>query len=512
MKPRQEEAFNSVIASLNSGIDKQLVNLPTGVGKTVLAAYTAGQFERTLFTVPTIELLDQAINTFRRAYPGSPVAKIHGRSTDHHARFVVGTIGTLYNRLDRIPADAFDLVIVDEAHHATAKTWATTLNHFQPTLRLGLSATPERSDGAPLSNLFDDITYQMTIKDAVEDGYLAPPIGIQVSTEEDLDTVRTTAGDLNQGDLAATINTPSRNNLIVNAWEEHAGPNAPGAGPRGRRTVIFTVSIEHAQHLAEAFTDRGITATWVSGADPERHTKLRDYSMGRYQVICNAAVLTEGWDDPATDCVIMARPTKSKTLYVQAAGRGLRLHPGKQDCLIIDVADNTKRHRLMTVWDFWGTKKPRGQTSGPVALRTATRQALEDVSDIFADLFDQDLELEAFHSMVDLLSPPPDVRPPKARSWHQAPPTAAQVKQLRLLGHDLTDSDWTRGQASALIDNAPAHPNALRTLLAYGFDVLSTSWTVAQANAALAQAQKQGRRQDRTLIHQLSTAHATGGR
>lgn len=500
MKPRQEEAFNSVISALNSGIDKQLVNLPTGVGKTVLAAFTAGQFNRTLFTVPTIELLDQAIATFRRAYPGAPVAKIHGRSTDHHAKFVVGTIGTLYNRLDRIPADAFDLVIVDEAHHATAKTWAATLNHFQPTLRLGLSATPERTDGAPLSNLFDDITYQMTIKDAVEEGYLAPPIGIQVSTEEDLDTVRTTAGDLNQGDLAATINTPSRNNLIVNAWEEHAP---------GRKTVIFTVSIEHAQHLAEAFTDRGINATWVSGADPERHAKLSAYSRGEYQVICNAAVLTEGWDDPATDCVIMARPTKSKTLYVQAAGRGLRLHPGKMDCLIIDVADNTRRHRLMTVWDFWGTKKPRNQPAGPVNMRTATRQALEDVSDLFADLFDTDLELEAYHSMVDLLSPPPDVKPPKARTWHQAPPTAAQVKQLRLLGHDVTDTVWTRGQASALIDNAPAHPNALRTLLAYGFDVLSSTWTVAQANAALADARKQGRRQDRALIHQLT---ASGGR
>jgi len=504
LRPRQTDALTTIFQRLNAGVRKQLIALPTGVGKTVLGVHVANHFQRTLFLVPRQELLEQAITTFNAALPGEPLGIIWGRKSDHHARFNIGMIQTVHARLGRIPADQFDLVIVDEAHHAGAKTWRTTLDHFTPKLRLGLSATPERADGVPLSNLFDEISYEMTIRDAVLEGYLVKPIGIQIRTDTELDEVHTVAGDFNQGELAATVDTPGRNHLVVDKYQGHAA---------GRRAVVFCVSIAHAQNIAKAFQDAGINADWVSGDDNDRETKIAKLKRGDLQILCNAMILTEGFDSPEISAVLMARPTKSKPLYIQCAGRGLRLAPNKSDCIIMDFADNTRRHRLVTAWDFIGRRM--NQQDAGKAVDLVSRNPLEQklgeagadtAQALFEELFDDSMRLDAFAEMVDLLEPAP-AEPTfnyGKKEWHYAQPTPAQLKTLRQLGYDVDTADFTRGQASVMLSRVPAPKPALRQLFLYGFDTLSQEWTVDQANAALKAAARKGLKPNWQRVQQLA--------
>lgn len=503
LRPRQQDALTTIFQRLHAGVDKQLIALPTGVGKTVLGVHTANHFDRTLFLVPRQELLEQAVATFNDALPGEPLGIIWGRKSDHHARFNVGMIQTVHARLAKIPADQFDLVIVDEAHHAGAKTWRKTLDHFTPKLRLGLSATPERSDGVPLSNLFDEVSYEMTIRDAVLEGYLVKPVGIQIRTDTELDEVHTVAGDFNQGELAATVDTPGRNHLVVDKYQEHAA---------GRRAVIFCVSIAHAQNVAKAFQAAGINADWVSGDDTDRETKIAKLKRGELQILTNAMILTEGFDSPEISAVLMARPTKSKALYIQCAGRGLRLAPGKNDCVIMDFADNTRRHRLVTAWDFIGRRMGKNETGKAVDLVGSNKletkvgtAAADTAAGLFEDLFDDSMRLDAFAEMVDLLEPAPSTPTFNygKKEWHYASATPAQLKTLRQLGYDVDTEDFTRGQASAMLSRVPAPQRALKQLFLYGFDTLTQEWTLEQANAALKAASKKGLRPNWERVQQL---------
>ncbi len=210
---------------------------------------------------------------------------------------VVSTIQTVYSRLSQLRRDAFNLVVIDESHHASAKTWRAVADHLSTDLRLGLSATPERSDGVPLSNLFDDVVYQMTVAEAITEGYLCRPKGLQVRTGKSLDGIKTRAGDFAQNQLADTVDTPERNALVAAAYVRHAA---------GRRAVAFAVTIEHAQHLAVALRQAGVNATWVSGDDPDRAEKIAALRSGQCEALCCAMLLTEGFDDPGIGCVLMA--------------------------------------------------------------------------------------------------------------------------------------------------------------------------------------------------------------
>src|SRR5690554_726166 len=236
LRPRQKEAFKAVFENLVKGIDSMLVALPTGVGKTHLALAVAEEFERVLFLVHRTELLQQTIASYRAAYGARPVATIAAgdRGAVMGAHLTVGMIQTVAGRLDRYRPTLFDLVIVDEAHHAMAREWRTVIEHFKPALHLGLSATPERQDGAPLSHLYSVLAYHMTVADAVREGALVEPVALEVQTGTDLSRVKRSRGDYDAAELQRTLNTPQRNRLILDTFLKHG---------RGRKAVAFTAGV-----------------------------------------------------------------------------------------------------------------------------------------------------------------------------------------------------------------------------------------------------------------------------
>ncbi|WP_084662305.1 DEAD/DEAH box helicase [Sulfobacillus thermosulfidooxidans] len=202
---------------------------------------------------------------------------------------------------------------------------------------LGITATPFRTDGQSLHQFFDTVAYRKEIADLIPLGYLAPIRGLRVYSPVALPDPTQT--DFDEADLALAVDTPGRNTLIVETWQKHAAD---------RHTVVFAVNVAHARHLAEAFQTAGIAADWIAGSLPltERRRRLQAFHDRQIQVLVNCTILTEGWDEPAVNCLVMARPTMSPGLYIQMVGRGLRPHPGKTDCLVLDVTD--RQHSLST--------------------------------------------------------------------------------------------------------------------------------------------------------------------
>lgn len=724
LRPRQKDAFRAVFENLNKGIDSMLVALPTGVGKTHLAIALAHQFERVLFLVHRTELLNQTLNSYHAAGNPRSVATITSASRDvaPDAHFTVGMIQTLAGRLDQYAPQRHDLVIVDEAHHSAAAEWRKVIQHFHPELSLGLSATPERQDGAPLSNLYSVLAYHMTVADAVREGALVEPVALEVNTGTDLSNVKRSRGDYDAGELQSALNTPERNDLILKTFLKHG---------RGRKAVAFTAGVQHAKDLERTFNKAGLPSVAIAGADKDRTKKLADLENGKYMVAFNAMLLcldeeteilttdgwvgiddmtaqhqvanwhmntghitfhppreivrrqrganermavleeagrsvrvteghwmihrtaggtwrkdhardligtphhyptsgraqphkattptrgaikqlwnldqvdfetylkhlprtdathppavigdkhqldalqavaatrgydatltplrepapgghlwqlefkpqpdahtatgyrleadwrqervwcvktetrniitrrrgtvtimgnTEGWDDPSIDCVMMCRPTQSKPLYTQAVGRGLRLKPGKTDCLIIDFSDASRTHRLVSIWDFWGSRVKRSLKDPTNLPKEADRKDVELPEG-------SSWSLEAYTELVDLLQPPPiiDEFVLGAFKWHHEPATDKQLTLLANLGYD-TDPvrvEWTKGQASAVIGREPASEKQVRLLIALGYDAVGRTWSRNEASRALAFAEKDGRTPDWTLLNKL---------
>jgi ATP-dependent helicase IRC3 len=465
LKARQQEAQVAIFAALDRGISRQLVNLPTGVGKTVLACHVACNHQSTLFLCHRQELLAQTAATMKRIAPDLG----HGfiRPGEHRIEpegFTVGMIQTVYNRLDRIDPDTFDCVIVDEAHHAASRTWREVLDHFQPRLRLGLTATPERLDGLALSNLFDEIVYSMNLADAVKENYLVPPSAIQCLTSINISAVHTRGGDFAEDELANLVDDPARNAFIAEKYLEHC---------QGRKAIAFACNIAHAKNLVDACLDVGITAEWISGVDSDRADKLERFAKGEYQVLANCQILTEGFDDRSVDAILLCRPTKSKSLFAQMIGRGLRLNEGKTDCRVLDFVDNAGKHSLVTAWRFFGHTAPPANEM-PLGISDEKKKKESRVAAI-------DLE-----RTIDLLKPPPviDEFNYGSRDWHYAPATEKQLLFLQRLGYDVENNDFSKGQACSIIGSQPASWKQLRELADYHYD-LSVEWTRGQASKAL---------------------------
>ena len=347
LRPYQEAAVAAVLAGQTR---RPLLVLPTGSGKTIIAAALSQRVpHRTLFVVHREELVQQAVAKFHLVWPTGDVGIVRGTQDEHDRRVVVASIQTLQQprRWRRLDPASFSLVILDECHHALADSYKAVLTAlgFLPTPRpaqilLGITATPERGDKASLAQVFERIVYRQSIGDLIRQGYLTPVRGLQVRSRVDLSHVRTRAGDFDLKALSLAVDTPTRNRLIVRAWQRYAA---------GRPTVVFTVDVAHAQHVAEAFRAAQIPADWVAGilTRDERARRLQALRAGTVQVLANAMLLTEGWDEPTVSAVLLARPTKSRPLWIQMVGRGLRIAPDKTDCLVLDVADN--RHDLVTL-------------------------------------------------------------------------------------------------------------------------------------------------------------------
>jgi superfamily II DNA or RNA helicase len=376
LRPYQHEALQKVYQAYKSGKRRVIVSLPTGTGKTVVFAHFPRFFQmkkRLLVLAHREELLLQARDKFLSIDPDLKVGIEQSSSqAPADAKVVIASVPTLGraggNRLSRLNPEEFFLIVVDEAHHAVAPTYSRIFEHFglfdRDTSRylVGFTATPRRGDKQGLGAVFQEICYARDLREMIADRYLCPITGWRVNSGTSLDNVRIRHGDFVESQLAEAVNTVERNNLLVAAYMKLAA---------GRRAIVFCVNVAHAIDVCEAFTAAGMraSAVWGDMSQEDRRATLARFSGGEIDVVTNCNVLTEGFDEPRVDAVIMARPTRSRLLYTQMVGRGTRLHPDKTDLTVIDIADNSKAHQLPGLNDLF--KLPRGlNLKGKDALKT----------------------------------------------------------------------------------------------------------------------------------------------
>jgi superfamily II DNA or RNA helicase len=316
---------------------------PTGAGKTVIAAAivqgAVKKGKRCLFLVHRREL---AVQASRKLYDAGIDAGmvVPGFPPRPQQSVQIASIQSLTARALRsatMDLPAADLVVIDEAHHATAATYGTILTAYPDAVILGLSATPARSDGRGLGRVFDCIVECPTVAELTAMGFLVPTRIFGPPDPPDLKGIKVARGDYVERELAERMDKPTLIGDIVMHYLRH--------GER-RPAVAFAVNVAHSVHLADSFNAAGISAAHLDGTTPvdERDDILARLASGSLDVVTNCAVLTEGWDCPAASCAILARPTKSLGLYRQMAGRVLRTHPGKTDAIIIDHAGLTFAH------------------------------------------------------------------------------------------------------------------------------------------------------------------------
>ncbi len=357
LRDYQQEAIRSIIQEHNRGVTRQLVIIATGGGKTVVFASLARKLHKpTLVLAHRDELVRQAADKFNIVWPEASIGIIKAQENDHQGKdVVIASVQTLskHSRLGEFDPDRFKLLVVDEAHHVTAGTYTYILDNLgfmageRSKLLLGVTATGFRGDGIGLGKVFEKITYQRSILSLINAGYLVDIKGLSVKTNTDISSVEIKRGDYDEKQLSYILNSSNRNQIIAKAFKEHAA---------NRRAIAFTVDVQHAKDMAEVFRSCGISAEPVWGEMPyKKRTEILDaFSHGDIQVVTNCGILTEGVDIPATDCIIMARPTRSRVLFAQMIGRGVRLYPGKQDCLVIDIADNCARNDALTLPTLFG--------------------------------------------------------------------------------------------------------------------------------------------------------------
>lgn len=346
----QIAAFRALGAAVRDGVYRPFIQACTGAGKGTflagLAAYFHGRRCRVMIRVHRRELIDDLADRVRRL--GVPCGIVQGDRRQWLADVVVVSVQTISLCVPQIPQ--FDVVITDEAHHAPAPTYRKTLEHIERmqrranrrggrVLHIGLSANDFRADGrggtVGLSDDFDATIFRYPVPDAIADGVLVHPVGIKIETDCTLAGVAVTrSGDFDEHELAAAVNVPPRNRLIAEKYLEHAA---------GRHALAFCCDVQHAKDLTAAMRQHGIAAHAVWGAMPDRQ---RADIIGRFkagdpsvQVLCSRDLLFEGFDAPVCSAILQARPTQSAVIALQMPGRGLRLHPGKTDCLILSFTD-----------------------------------------------------------------------------------------------------------------------------------------------------------------------------
>jgi superfamily II DNA or RNA helicase len=427
LRDYQSQCLTAIFNRYKAGTRRQLICLPTGTGKTVIFAQFPSFFRmkrRMLVLAHRAELLHQARDKLLAANPTLKVEiEQAGENASQDSDVVVASVPTLgrrgTQRLKRLNPDQFSIVVIDEAHHATADTYRRIVEHLgmlssdTKKLLVGFTATPKRSDGVGLDLIFDEIAFSRTIPEMMRAGYLAPVAGYRVETDVDLSHVRTSMGDFVVSQLSGAVNIESRNALVVKSFRELV-PD--------RKTLVFCVDVAHALDLAAAFRHYGILAAPVTGDMPadERGENLAAFSSGRLQVLTNCMVLTEGYDEPAVDGIILARPTKSALLYTQMIGRGTRPHPGKTDVTVVDVVDNSSKHRLVTLPSLFGLGESfnlKGRTTSEVerAIRWVGVNRPWVKTDLATDL--DDLRLRC--TRIDLLELrlPDEIRGATQLAW-----------------------------------------------------------------------------------------------
>lgn len=380
-RPYQLEAIRATKISIEKGHRRNIIKLPTGAGKTFTAILAVKDFSRTyapkggdrfrvLWLAHRHELIEQPKEDFGKSWPEATVGVVKAERNEWAADVVIASVQTLRLRLDdgENSEQYYDAIVVDEAHHGAAKSYLQVLDFYQnktppaghqKPLVIGLTATPDRPDGLSLKCAFDAISYDLSIDDAIDGGYLCRAAPIKaVLPDLHLENVRINRqGDYQEAELAAELLRAGVAEATAKVVIEHAS---------GRKTLVFTVSVDQAQRTSDALVAKGVSSDWVAGVTKrrDREQKLQAYKEAENSVLCSAMLLTEGLDIPSVDCIVVARPTRNSSLYIQMIGRGLRRCEGKKDCLVIDIVGAHQQHGLTAGSQIGGAVR-KDKQAGP---------------------------------------------------------------------------------------------------------------------------------------------------
>ena len=492
LRPYQQQARERIHAEWENGHTRTLLVLPTGTGKTIVFASVAADQvragHRVLILAHRGELLEQAADKLQRSTGlVSAVEKADATCLNTWFRVVVGSVQTLQRtaRLERFSHDYFGTIIIDEAYHAITDGYRRILDYFDHARVLGVTATPDRGDMRNLGEVFDSLAFEYKLTDAIKEGYLCRIMAQTIPLKLDISSVTMSGGDYAVGDLGTALDP---------YLEQIAAEMAQRC--KGRKTVVFLPLIKTSQKFRDLLNSHGFRAAEVNGQSTDRKKVLADFDAGKYNVLCNSMLLTEGWDCPSVDCVVVLRPTKVRSLYSQMVGRGTRLSPGKSDLLLLDFLWMTDKHELCRPADLVCEDRAvarqmtenLAQTGCPEDIEEAAVQASEDVVAQREEALAKQLEEQRRKKarLVDPLQYEMSIQAEAlagyvpAFGWEAGPPSAEQTAALEKMGI-LPDAVESAGKASLLLDRLNKRraeglttPKQIRVLERYGFQSVGT--------------------------------------
>lgn len=493
LRPYQREAKEAIFEQWENGTRKTLLVLPTGCGKTIVFAKVTEECvsrgDRVLILAHRGELLEQAADKIAKSTGlGCAMEKAEESCLGSWFRITVGSVQSLMRetRLSRFPDHYFDTIIIDEAHHCISDSYQRILRHFPEAKVLGVTATPDRGDMKNLGQVFESLAYEYTLPKAIKEGYLSPIKAVTIPLQVDLTSVGVQSGDFKAGDLGTALDPYLES--IAEEMEKYC---------LEKKTVVFLPLVKTSQKFRDILNAHGFRATEVNGESTDRTEILADYAAGKYNVLCNSMLLTEGWDCPDVDCIVVLRPTKVRSLYCQMVGRGTRLAPGKEHLLLLDFLWHTERHELCHPAHLICeseevaqkmTENLEKEAGCPMDIEEAEKTASEDVvaqrekalAQKLAEMkrrkrkLVDPLQFEMSIQAEDLSGYVP------AFGWEIAPPSEKQRQTLEKLGI-LPDEIDNAGKAARLLDRLDKRrqeglttPKQIRFLESRGFQHVGT--------------------------------------
>lgn len=463
LRDYQQGAREAIQNEWEKGIKKTLLVLPTGCGKTIVFSKViedrVKKGERVLVLAHRGELLEQAADKLEKS-TGLKCAteKAEQTSIGSWYRVVVGSVQTLQRdkRLNQFTKDFFDTIVIDEAHHCISDGYQRVLSYFDEANVLGVTATPDRGDMRNLGAYFESLAYEYTLPKAIKSGYLSPIKALTLPLKLDLTTVGQQAGDFKTSDLGTALDPYLYQ--IADEMVKYC---------MDRKTVVFLPLVKTSQKFMQILNEKGFRAAEVNGESKDRAEILEDFDKDKYNVLCNSMLLTEGWDCPSVDCVVVLRPTKVRSLYSQMVGRGTRLHPGKTELLLLDFLWHTERHELCHPAHLIAENNDVAQAMTktieeagiPLDLEVVEKQAAEDVVAQREEALAKQLEemKRRKRKLVDPLQFEMSIQAEDLSSyvpsfgWEMGPPSDKQVKTLEKLGI-FPDQVDNAGKATKLLE------------------------------------------------------------
>lgn len=493
LRPYQQEARESIFEQWDSGVKKTLLVLPTGCGKTIVFAKVTEDCvrngDRVLILAHRGELLEQAADKIHKSTGlGCAVEKAEESCQGSWFRIVVGSVQTLMRekRLGQFPADYFNTIIIDEAHHCISDSYQRVLQHFPDARVLGVTATPDRGDMRDLGQVFESLAYEYTLPKAIKEGFLSPIKALTLPLKIDMSGVGVQAGDFKASDVGTALDPYLYG--IAEEMKKYC---------MDKKTVVFLPLVKTSQKFRDILNENGFQAAEVNGESQDRAEILADFENGRYNVLCNSMLLTEGWDCPSVDCIVVLRPTKVRSLYCQMVGRGTRLHSGKDHLLLLDFLWHTERHELCHPASLICDNEEVAQkmtanleeaAGCPIDIEDAEEKAASDViTQREESLAKQLAEMKRRKKkLVDPLQFEMSIQAEDlsgyvpAFGWECAPPTDKQKKTLEKLGI-MPDEIENSGKATKLLERLDKRrteglttPKQIRCLEKYGFQHVGT--------------------------------------